>query len=104
MRKADAEARVNAANRRVGEFLQALTQGRGASGILEGRVTRVTVMMPSEDRPEALLVVKATGDLGDRVAFVGGLDVVQAILVWAAKDSSKGLKWREDLPWSERKG
>lgn len=104
MRRTEAEERVNRANRRVGEFLQALTSGRGASGVPEGAVTRVTIRMPTLEQPEALLVVKASGESGDVVAFVGGLDLCQAILVWAAKDAGPGLKWREDIPWAERSG
>lgn len=99
MRKVDAEERVNKTNRRVGELLQGLTEGRGASGVVDGRVTRVTIRLPTEDQPEALLVVKASGAEGEFVAFVGGLDVSQALLVWAAKDLKGGLKWRVDVPW-----
>lgn len=104
MRKVDAEARLDAQNRRVGEFIQALTRGRGASGIIGGEVARITIRLPTVDAPEVLLVVKAEGDEGRRIAFVGGLDIVQAILVWAAKDARGGLKWREDVPWEQRSG
>lgn len=102
MRKIDAEARVNTANRRVGEFLQGLTEGRGAEGVEDGKVTRLTIRLPTEDQPEALLVVKAEGSGGAFVAFVGGLGVCQALLVWGAKDRAGGLRWREDVPWDER--
>ena len=99
MRQVDAEAREEQRNRRVGEFVQALTQGRGATGVPGGRVTRITMRLPTEASPETLLVVKAIGDDGDVVAFVGGLDVVQALLTWRARDRKDGLKWREDKPW-----
>lgn len=102
MRKVDAEARVNTRNRRVGEFLQALTEQRGASGVAGGVVTKVTIRLPTEDAPEALLVIKVRSGEEDFVGFVGGLDICQAILVWAAKDQGPGLRWREDVPWGER--
>lgn len=102
MRRVDAEKQLDARNRRIGEFLAAIGQGLGAKGILEGVVTRVTVRFPTESQPEALLVVKVTGSQGDFVGFVGGLDVVQAILVWRAKETAEGLKWREDVPWQQR--
>lgn len=102
MRRADAEARVDRANRRVGEFIQSLTEGRGAKGVPEGTVTRLTVRLPAVEEPEALLVVRAVGADGAVVAFVGGLDVTQAVLIWAARDAGFGLKWREDLPWPKK--
>lgn len=102
MRQVDAEARLDARNRRVGEFLQVLTEGHGAKGVPEGVIVRVTIRLPTPEEPEALLVVKAQGEGADQVAFVGGLDVCQAFLVWAAKDRGTGLKWREDVPWEQR--
>lgn len=102
MRKLDAEERVNRRNRRTGEFIQALTEGRGAQGLQEGKVTGISVRLPTDESPEAFLVVKATGQDGDKVGFVGGLDLVQAILVWAAKDARGGLKWRKDVPYDQR--
>lgn len=100
MRKVDAEARTNTRNRRVGEFLQALTEGRGAEGVAGGVVTRVTIRLPTTEQPGTLIVVKASGVDGDFVSFVGGLDVCQAVLVWAAQDGGPGSKWREDRPWA----
>lgn len=102
MRNADAEARENTRNRRVGEFIQAVTDGQGAAGLETGRVSRITMRLPSRDDPEALVVVKASGEGGDFVAFIGGLDLVQALLTWAAKDQGKGLRWRVDIPWGQR--
>jgi len=102
MRNINAEDRVNRMNRRIGEFIQGLTEGRGAQGVPGGAVVRITARLPTEDSPEALLVVKATSEVGDHVAFVGGLDLTQAFLTWAAKDRGTGLKWREDVPWGER--
>jgi hypothetical protein len=90
--------------RAVGEFIEAIGGGRGTTGLRGGSVTRITIRCPSREEPEALLVVKATGEDGDVVAFVGGLDVSTALLTWRAKDGSKGLKWRADKPWSEREG
>jgi hypothetical protein len=102
MRQTDAEQRLDARNRRVGEFLQVVTEGRGAKGVPEGVVTAVNIRLPTRDEPEALLIVKAEGPTGKWIAFVGGLDVVQAVLMWATKDRRTGLKWREDVPWDAR--
>lgn len=102
MRQISVEEALEKKYARVGEFLQALTQGRGAEGILEGFVTGISIRLPSTDEPECLLVVKGAGVGGKYVAFVGGLDVVQAVLIWRAKAGAKGLKWREDVPWEQR--
>lgn len=102
MRNTDLEERTNRANRKVGEFVDALNYGRGAQGLASGVVTGFTVKMPREGAPETLVVVKAENEDGKFVAFTGALTLQQAILIWAAKDRGNGLKWREDVPWSER--
>ena len=84
----------------IGEFMESIGKGRGVTGVPQGRVTRVTLRYPTEDRPEALVVVKVSGKDGDVVGFVGGLDVGTALLTWRAKDGAQGLKWRVDRPWS----
>lgn len=102
MRDVSGEARLEKKHRRCGEFLAALTEGRGAEGVPDGTLTRITIRLPSEDDPETLWVVKATGSTGDKVAFIGGLDLCQALLTWAAKSGGKGLRWRDDIPWEAR--
>lgn len=104
MRQVSAEEREGKRNRRVGEFIQALTEGRGAAGIVDGVVTGVSVRLPTAADPGVLVVVRAEGAPGKRVGFVGGLDVTQAVLTWMAKDAGPGLKWREDVPWGDREG
>ncbi|MCK4627327.1 MAG: hypothetical protein KAV00_18590 [Phycisphaerae bacterium] len=88
----------------IGEFIEAVGNGRGTTGLPGGVVTRVTLRYPTEDRPEALVVVKVSAEDGDHVGFVGGLDIGTALLTWRAKDGVKGLKWREDRPWSGSSG
>lgn len=101
-RNADAEARLNAVNRRVGEWLTAVSEGRGCEGVEGGAVTDIRIRLASRENPEVLLIVKAEAAGGRYIGFVGGLDAVQALLTWRAKDAGKGLKWRVDVPWGER--
>jgi len=101
-RNADAEERLNAINRRAGEWLAAVAEGRGCQGLTGAQVTDIRVRFPTRENPETLLVVKARTANEKYIGFVGGLDVVQALLTWRAKDGGKGLKWRVDIPWSER--
>jgi hypothetical protein len=104
VRNIKAEEVLARKHRRVGEFLERLSYGGGAKGVPGGTVTRITIRLPTDDQPEVFVVVKVAGDEGDFVGFVGALDVVQALLTWMAKDASKGLKWRPDVPWAERAG
>lgn len=99
MRNADLEKEWTKRVGAIGEFIEAVGKGRGVTGLPGGQVTRVTLRYPTEERPEALVVVKASGEGGDSVGFVGGLDIGAALLTWRAKDASKGLKWRADRPW-----
>ncbi len=103
-RDTSAEARLATRNRRIGEWLEAVENGRGGQGIEDGVVTRVTIRLPTREDPEALLVVKVTAPDGDHIGFVGGLGVNEALLTWRARDASRGLKWRADVPWKERQG
>lgn len=102
MRNKEAEAAYLRRNERVGEFLGGLEHGRGVKGLEEGEITRVTILVPSRERPEALIAVKATTAAGKWVGFVGALTVSDAILMWRVRDERIGLKWREDIPWEQR--
>lgn len=83
----------------IGEFIEALGSGRGVTGVDGGTLVRVTIRCPTKESPEALLVVKVSGTEGDKVGFVGALDVGTALLMWRARDGAAGLKWRPDRPW-----
>lgn len=102
MRKAEAEQRLDARNRRVGEHLDRIDQGGPVTGLDDGVLTRMSIRLPTVDEPETFLVVKASSSTGDYVAFVGGLSIVQVMLMWRAKEQAAGLSWREDVPWAER--
>ena len=102
MRSAEAEKRLAAVHRRVGELLDGIDQGMPLKGIEEGRVTRITLRLPTEESPEALLIVKAVVGEDKRIAFIGGLGIIQALLTWRAKEGGPGLKWRADVPWELR--
>lgn len=102
MRNADLEARAAKAHRRVGEWLEALLLGSGLEGLGDAELTEVRFKMPTEVDPMVLMVVKATDDIGDHIAFVGAPSVEAALLAWRARDGLKGLSWRDDVPWSQR--
>lgn len=102
MRNADREEAWNAANRRVGEWVETLGGGRQLPGLEGGVLDSISVRVPTEDRPEAFVVLKAHVGTDKFVAFVGALTVHQAFLTWRAKVAAGGLKWREDVPYGER--
>lgn len=102
MRSKDAEHRLDTRNRRVGELLDAICNGLEPKGLANGSVTRIKIKAPSRDDPEALVAVQATDGVGKHIAFVGGLDIIQALLTWRAKEAGGGLRWRPDVPWGER--
>lgn len=102
MRNADREAVWNKTNRRIGEWVEVLDWERELKGLEGGVMDSVFIRLPSEDRPEALLVLKAHVGEQRYVSFAGALTVGQALLTWRAKAMGTGLKWREDVPWSER--
>lgn len=103
MRDAQQEQAVEKTNAKVGEFLAALTRGRGTQGLSEGKITRITIRMPTEDDPGILVVVKASAEGVDHVGFIGGWDVPMAVMAWRARDGKQGLKWRVDKPWDGRR-
>lgn len=102
MRNADMEARWARRLNNAAELLDSLLDGRGAKGIKGGVVTEVRLRLPTPDRVETLLVVKASDGVDGYIAFVGALNPVDALLTWRAKDGAGGLKWREDVPWTQR--
>lgn len=104
VRDKEAEDRLARADRRAGEWLRALAEGRGVEGLQGGQLVSARIRMPRGDDPSALLVVKATDVEGDWVAFVGGTGPLSLMLKWRADAGSGGLRWRVDVPWGERGG
>lgn len=104
MRDADLEAAEAKRQRRVGEWLEAIHEGRGCTGLRGGVLREVRFKMPAVEDPMVLMVVKATDETGDSIAFVGAPTVSAALLAWRKRDGGAGLKWREDVPWSARRG
>lgn len=104
MRDAVDEERLAKANRRVGEWIMAVTQGAGARSIEGGEVTSWRVKMPTEVDPMVLLIVKASGVQGDYIGFIGAPNCSGALLAWKAREAADGMKWRVDRPWGEAKG
>lgn len=102
VRNGQAEERLAKTNRRVGELFDGLAQGLVPKGLEKGQVTSVSLRLATEQHPEALCVIKATDAKGKHIAFVGGLDIVQALLTWRARETGPGLKWRDDVPWEQR--
>ena len=90
--------------RKVGEFIEGLAGVLAAKGVQGGALTGITVRMPTEEEPSALLVIRATGAKGKRVAFVGAYTLGDAFLAWRAQALAGSIKWREDIPWSQRSG
>jgi hypothetical protein len=101
-RDSDREAAWTRRLASAGEWLDNLDRGRGVSGLESGQIRDIRIRLATEDDPGVLLIVRAFDANGAWVAFVGGLDVVTALLTWRSKDSAKGLKWNVDKPWSGR--
>lgn len=102
MRDAKKEAALQLRHERIGEFLEAVQEGRGAEGCEGGRVTGIRIRLPTEEDPSALVVVKVATETGSMIGFVGAYRVADAILAWRARCLAGTMKWREDVPWSER--
>lgn len=104
MRNVEREERDGIVHRRVGEWLEALNHGQGASTLAQGVVTSWRIKMGSEEDPMVLLVVKASDEGGDWIAFIGAPSPCRALLAWRAREASGGMKWRVDKPWEETQG
>ena len=104
MRNAETEAATDRRNRRIGEFIEGLGQGVGLGGLEDGRVVSIRIRFPTEAEPTTLLVVRASAEVGPRIAFIGAFSAGDALLAWRARAGAAGMKWREDIPWSERAG
>lgn len=102
MRDANKEAALERRHRRVGEFLESLGQIGGLGGLQEGALVDFRVRLPTEEEPAALLIVRAAGAEGRVIAFVGAYGVIDVLLAWRARSEVGRMKWREDVPWSER--
>ena len=102
MRAVDREAEWLKAMQRVGEFLSLCDNAGGIKGPGDATLTGFTARLPTEEKPETLLVLKASGGEGRFVSFVGGLTLTQALLTWRAKVMGGKVRWREDVPYGER--
>lgn len=98
-RNQEQEQKWDRRNARAGEWLDSLLAGHGTEGLDEGEIHDIRVRFPTEGDPGVLLIVRAHNAAGRWVAFVGGPDVVTALLIWRQKDSSSGLRWNVDKPW-----
>lgn len=97
------EERENRRCRRAGELLASIDDGVEVIGLDRGVLTGFRVRLPTEEEPSVLLLVRASDERGKHIAFVGAYGVVDALLAWRARRTGDGLKWREDVPWKERK-
>lgn len=102
MRAVDREAAWLKGIQRLGEFVESLGADPG-QGVPEGtRLVGFNVKLATAEQPEVLIILKASGESGAYVAFAGGLTLPQALLGWRARHLADGVKWREDVPWSQR--
>lgn len=87
----------------AGKMLAAVDAGRGCKALTCGELDEIRILLPGEKRGDVLVVLK--GHVGEQkfVAFVGGPDAVTAMLMWRAKETAAGVKWREDA-WKPPEG
>ena len=86
----------------MASMLEMLDEGKGCKAIEGGMVTSVRMLLPAGDRTDVLLVVKASKGPESYIGFVGGLDVMTAMLTWLKKEQGAGLAFRADVPWEDR--
>lgn len=101
MRDQELELAQAKVNERVGEWIWALGQGHGARSLPGGVVSGFRLTLPTEADPMVLLIVKASGEKGQFIAFVGAPTATAALLAWRARERAGGMKWRVDKPWGE---
>ncbi|MCK4627303.1 MAG: hypothetical protein KAV00_18465 [Phycisphaerae bacterium] len=104
MRSAELEQAWTARMVRVAQAAEMPDQGAGCKALPGGVVTSIRIMCDGESRGDVLLVVKARMGGQAYVGFVGGLDVMTALLTWRKKELGAGLKFREEKPWGGRTG
>lgn len=102
MRKQELERAWEKRVQAIGEFVEALDNGRGCGGLEEGLITSVQAHLERPDEAGVLLVIKARTGQGKFISFVGGRTLAEAVLTWRQKDMARRMKWREDTPWSSR--
>lgn len=101
MRSVDREQEWAKRLARVGEWVEAIEDGRGAEGLEGAEVQEVRIKLNTREEGDTLIVVKATDGVRDFVAFVGALTASEALLTWRKRSMTTGLRWREDKPWGE---
>ena len=67
-------------------------------------VIELKFKLEQDNRTSVLVIVKARGEEGGLVGFVGALDLETAMIAVEGKLRAGSMKWREDRPWSEREG
>lgn len=99
MRNVEREARYEKDMRRLGEFIESLDYDGGLGSLEGATLLGVVVRMATRGRPDVLIVIKASVEGTQYVAFVGALSLAQAVLTWRSKSLAGTIKWREDQPW-----
>lgn len=100
MRKAEAERKWIQRLERAGGMFEAVDSGGGCKRMPGAEVETIRIRTACGDRDGALVVVKARIDGELWVGFVGGPDVVTALLTWYKKEQGTGLSFREDRPYN----
>lgn len=95
-RDASAEAKWMRRIESAGGVLERLGQGVGCKALPGANLDEMRILLPGERRGDVLVVLKASIDGVKYVAFVGGPDVVTAVLMLRAKERAQGVKWRVD--------
>ncbi len=99
MRMADREAAWEKRLVRIAEWLEASESGELGAGAEGVQVLEVRMLLNAREAGDTLLVLKGCRAGEPVVAFVGALNVGQAVLTWRQKTRAGKLKWREDRPW-----
>lgn len=101
MRSVDREREWAKRLARVGEWVEALEEGRGAEGLEGAHMQELRIKLNTREEGDTLIIAKATDGVKDYVAFVGALTATEALLTWRKRSMTTGLRWREDQPWQE---
>lgn len=87
--------------RATGVAIQRLMRHTEAGAAAGPSLTEVRFKLEADEGTSVLAVLKARGQKGDLVGFVGGTDLASTILSIAKKLQHDKVRWRVDRPWGE---
>lgn len=60
------------------------------------QLRRLSIRLPTEEKPDYLITIGAVGETSDIVAFHGGVSLAEALRGALERIYNRSLKWRDD--------